>query len=178
MVDLMLKNMNDSGTVLDLSYHPGVPCRQRADSFDSIVKSQKRVTSTTHEITIPGAPESSQAATTAWLAANSGKSGNFAIFNCYDDNALGAIAALKQNGRSNVQVYSFNATPSALQAVRAGTMTATLWLDLASAGKILVDSVPKIRAQGASWKPRSVIPKYVIVTKSNIDSFTATHAAG
>jgi ribose transport system substrate-binding protein len=178
VVDLMLKNLKDSGTVLNLTYHPGVPCRQRADSFASIVKKSPKVKVTNHEITIPGAAESSQAATSAWLAANTNKTGNFAIFNCYDDNALGAIAALQQNGRTGVQVYSYNATPTALQAVRAGTMTATLWLDLASAGKILVDSIPKIRSAGTSWKPQSVIPKYIIVTKSNIDAFVAAHGAG
>jgi ABC-type sugar transport system substrate-binding protein len=176
MVDLMLKDIKNTGTVLNLTYHPGVPCRQRADAFDSIVKKQSGVSVTNHEISIPGAAETSKAATSAWLSANANKSGNFAIFNCYDDNALGAVSALQQNGRTDVKVYSYNATPSALQAVRAGTMTATLWLDLASAGKILVDSIPQIRSQGASWKPRSVIPDYVIVTKSNIDSFSAAHA--
>ena len=55
---------------------------------------------------------------------------------------MGAIAALKQAGRSDVQVYSYNATAPALQAVRDGTMTATLWLDLTSAGKILIAADP------------------------------------
>jgi ribose transport system substrate-binding protein len=178
VVDLMLKNLHNSGTVLDLTYHPGVPCRQRADAFDSIVKNYPDIKATDHEITIPGAAEAAQSATAAWLAANSGKTGNFAIFNCYDDDSMGAIATLKQNHRTGVQVYSYNATPPALAAVKAGTMTATLWLDLKSAGKILVDSIPQIRAQGSAWKPRSVIPKYIIVTKANVASFMATHSAG
>src|ERR1700730_10929503 len=38
LVDLMLKNLGGSGTVLDLSYHPGIPCRERADAFDAAVK--------------------------------------------------------------------------------------------------------------------------------------------
>jgi ribose transport system substrate-binding protein len=175
MVDLMLKNLNNQGTVLDLTYHPGIPCKQRADAFDATVKNQPGLSVTSHEITIPGAAEASQAATSAWLAANSGKPGNFAIFNCYDDNAMGAIAALKQNNKTNVQVYSFNATQPALDAVRSGSMTATLWLDLASAGKILVDSIPDIRAQGNSWKAHQVVPNYEIVTKANVDSFVAQH---
>jgi ribose transport system substrate-binding protein len=33
LVDLMIKNLNGAGTVLDLSYHPGIPCRERADAF-------------------------------------------------------------------------------------------------------------------------------------------------
>jgi ribose transport system substrate-binding protein len=169
LVDLMVKNLGGSGTVLDLSYHPGIPCRERADAFDAAVKANPGLKATTHEITIPGAAESSQAATSAWLSANSNAKGPFAIFNCYDDNALGAIAALKQNGRTDVQVYSFNATAPAVQAVKDGTMTGTLGVDLTSAGKLLVDQIPDIIKAGDSWQPKSFIPGYTIVTRDNVD---------
>jgi ribose transport system substrate-binding protein len=169
LVDLMLKNLGGSGTVLDLSYHPGIPCRERADAFDVAVKANPGLKATTHEITIPGAAESSQAATSAWLSANANAKGPFAIFNCYDDNAMGAIAALKQNGRADVQVYSFNATAPAVQAVKDGTMTGTLGVDLTSAGKLLVDQIPDIIKAGDSWQPKSFIPGYTIVTKDNVD---------
>jgi ribose transport system substrate-binding protein len=169
LVDLMLKNLGGSGTVIDLSYHPGIPCRERADAFDAAVKEHPGIKATTHEITIPGAAESSQSATSAWLSANANAKGPFAIFNCYDDNAMGAIAALKQNGRTDVQVYSFNATAPALQAVKDGTMTATLGVDLTSAGKLLVDQIPDIIKAGDSWESKSFIPGYTIVTKDNVD---------
>jgi ribose transport system substrate-binding protein len=58
LVDLMVKNLGGSGTVLDLSYHPGIPCRERADAFDAAVKANPGLKATTHEITIPGAAES------------------------------------------------------------------------------------------------------------------------
>jgi ribose transport system substrate-binding protein len=95
MVNLLLKNIKNAGVVLNLSYHPGIPCRERSDAFDAAVKANPGIKATDHEITIPGAAESSQAATSAWLSANAGAAGPFAIFNCYDDNAMGAIAALK-----------------------------------------------------------------------------------
>jgi ribose transport system substrate-binding protein len=176
LVDLMVKNLGGSGTVLDLSYHPGIPCRERADAFDAAVKANPGFKATTHEITIPGAAESSQAATSAWLSANSNAKGPFAIFNCYDDNALGAIAALKQNGRTDVQVYSFNATAPAVQAVKDGTMTGTLGVDLTSAGKLLVDQIPDIIKAGDSWQPKSFIPGYTIVTRDNVDQALKSNA--
>ena len=40
LVDLMVKNLDGAGTVLDLSYHPGIPCRERADAFDAADKGQ------------------------------------------------------------------------------------------------------------------------------------------
>ena len=51
LVDLMVKNIGGSGTVLDLSYHPGIPCRERADAFDAAVKAHPGLKATTHEIT-------------------------------------------------------------------------------------------------------------------------------
>jgi ribose transport system substrate-binding protein len=171
LVDMMLKDINSAGTVLNLSYHPGVPCRERADAFDAAVAANPGLKATTHEITIPGAAESSQAATNAWLSANANATGPFAIFNCYDDNAMGAIAALKQNGRTDVKVYSFNATAPAVQAVKDGTMTATLGVDLTSAGKMLIDEIPDIISAGTAWEPKSFIPGYTIVAKDNVDEF-------
>ena len=175
VIDLMLKDLGNKGTALDLSYHAGIPCRERADAFDAAVKANPGLKSTTHEIEIQSAAASSQAATSAWLAANANAAGPFAIMNCFDDNAMGAIAALRQNGRTDVKVYSFNATPPALQAVKDGTMRATLWIDLRSAGTILVDAVPEILKAGSSWQPRSVVPEHVVVTKENLDEFTKQH---
>ena len=175
MVDLMLKDLHNAGTVLDLTYHPGIPCRERADAFDEAIKANPTIKATSHEIDIQSSAASSQAATSAWLGANAKATGPFAIFNCYDDNAMGAIAALKQNDRKDVKVYSYNATAPALQAIRNGWMTATLTVDLKSAGKMLVDAIPEIRKEGAAWKPKSFIPDHVIVTKENVDEFLKAH---
>ena len=50
-----------------------------------------------------------------------------------------------------------------------GTMTATLGVDLTSAGKQLVDQIPDIIEAGDAWQPKSFIPGYTIVTKDNAD---------
>ena len=175
LVDMMLKDIGNHGTLLDLTYHPGIPCRERADAFDAAVKANPALKATSHEIDIQSAAASSQAATSAWIGANANAPGPFAIFNCFDDNAMGAIAALRQNDRTDVAVYSFNATAPALQAVRDGTMTATLSVDLKSAGTVLVDSIPAILKADAGWKPKSFIPDHVIVTKDNVDTYIEQH---
>jgi ribose transport system substrate-binding protein len=48
-------------------------------------------------------------------------------------------------------------------------MTATLGVDLTSAGKQLVDQIPDIIKAGDAWQPKSFIPGYTIVTKDNAD---------
>lgn len=175
MVDLMLQDLKNSGTVLDLTYHPGIPCRERADDFDAAIKANTAIKATSHEIDMQSAAASSQAATSAWLAANAKSPGPYAIFNCFDDNAMGAIAALRQDDRNDVRVYSYNATAPAIQAIRNGTMTATLWVNLQSAGTILIDAIPEILDQGAAWTPKTVVPDHVIVTKANVDAFVKDH---
>ncbi|MEQ9689349.1 MAG: sugar ABC transporter substrate-binding protein, partial [Bauldia litoralis] len=80
---------------------------------------------------------------------------------------------LKQNGRDDVLVYSFNATAPAVQAVKDGSMRATLGVDLTSAGQILVDTIPEILAAGEAWEPKYFIPGYTMVTEDNVDAFMA-----
>jgi ABC-type sugar transport system substrate-binding protein len=70
-----------------------------------------------------------------------------------------------------VQVYSFNANAPAVQAIKEGTMTATLGIDLTSAGKQLIDQIPAILKAGDAWQPKSFIADYTIVTKDNVDEF-------
>jgi ribose transport system substrate-binding protein len=88
---------------------------------------------------------------------------------------MGAIAALKQNGRTDVKVYSFNGSGPALQAIKDGTMTATLWLDLKSAGTLLVNAIPEILEKGEAWEPKAVVPDVILVTKDNVDAFIKDH---
>jgi ribose transport system substrate-binding protein len=173
LLDLMVKDLGGKGTALALTYHPGIPCRERADGFDAVVAANPGIKASTHEITIPGAAESSQAATSAWLATTAGDPGPFAIFNCYDDNAMGAIAALLQNDRKDVKVYSYNATAPAVQAVKDGTMRATLGVNLTSAGEMLIDQIPDIIAAGNAWEPKEFVPGYDLVTADNVDQFMA-----
>lgn len=177
MAEKLLADIGGRGTVLHLAFHPGLSCRQRAQAFDRMVKSKPEIDVTEHEIQIPGAAQVSKSFTLAWLAAKQKARGKLAIFNCYDDNALGAIAALKQAGRKDVGVYSFDATDPALQAIKEGWMTATLWLDLAYAGSEAIASIPKVLEAGAAWKPREIPLKYDIVTKDNVADFERKHAS-
>ncbi len=176
VVAMLLKDNGGKGRVLNLTWHPGLPCFERATYLEQTVKQYPGIQLTSHEIRIPGAAETSKSFTLSWLAANPASSAqNFAIYNCYDDNALGAIAALKQTGRTGVKVYSFNATAPALQAVQAGWMTATLWHDLQGTGRKLVDAIPAITAKGSKWVPVTIPEVYVLVSKHNVASFIKAH---
>lgn len=179
MVNLMFSSMHDSGKVLNLTYHGGLPCVERAKAVEAAAAKLPKITMTNHEVTVPGEAPNAQVATLAWLARNPAKAGvKYSIFNCFDDDAYGAIAALKEDHRSDVKVYSFNAEPSALTEVKKGWMTATLYGNLPSAGAELMAAIPKILSEGKNWKPYSFLVPYTIVTKSNVVSFLKTHPNG
>ncbi len=165
------------GDALTLTYLGGRPCQLRLASFNETVKAKAPQLKVTRQaITVPGQVESATNATLAWLAAHpKGSSPSLSIYACFDDPALGAIAALKQTKRDDVKVYSFNGIPPALAAVKDGTMTATLWFDQSAVGSTLVDVLDKSIKSGGSSDSQQVPAPSVLVTKANYDSFVADH---
>lgn len=169
-----------TGDVLTLTYLGGRPCQLRLASFNATVKSKAPALKVSRQaITVPGQIESATSATLAWLASHpAGSAPSFSIYACFDDPALGAIAALKQTNRTDVKVYSFNGISPALAAVKEGTMTATLWFDQSSVGATLVDVLNQSikSAKGSPSKVTAQVPApSVLVSKSNYDSFVAKH---
>jgi len=160
--------------VLALTYHPGAPCRVREEKFDAAVKKagvSMRVDK--HEITIPGQVTTALAATQAWLNGHpADKNENLAIWACFTDPASGAIAAMKQAGRSGVPIYSWDLTKSSADALKAGDLTATVWVDAPGLAQQMIKQIKDVLAGGA---PRDEDAAYVVVTHDNINSFFEQH---
>jgi ribose transport system substrate-binding protein len=166
-----------AGDVLTLTYLGGRPCQLRLASFNKTQGSEAPNLKVTRQaITVPGQVESATSATLAWLAAHpKGSASSLSVYACFDDPALGAIAALKQTNRDDVKVYSFNGIAPALAAVKDGTMTATLWFDQSAVGATLVDVLAKSITAGPSSTSQQVPAPSVLVTKDNYASFVAAH---
>ncbi len=168
------KDTNGTGDMLGLVYRGGLPCLKREASYNDMLAKNSGITNQTQQITVPGQVESASAATLAWLA---GHKNAKAIWTCFDDPAMGAIAALKQDNykAGQVLVYGFNGNPDALLAVQDGWLTATLWINHTKMGADAVDAFAKIIAAGSSWKPITIPSEYVLVDKSNVDQFLKDH---
>ena len=93
---------------------------------------------TKNEVRIPGYFEDGAQYATAWLAAHPAGSGPLAIWGCWDDPSIGAISALRQQGRDDVQVYGINGNAQALENIQKGFMTATAWQDSFTEGYNMV----------------------------------------
>lgn len=174
-VNDMLAGFGHKGAVLALTYHTGVLCLYRGIAFSAAMAKQPGIKVTSSEVAIPGQVQDGTQFTSAWLASHPKGSGPLAVWGSWDEPAMGAIAALKQAGRTDVKVYSINGGPQALQAVENGSMAQVIWEDGALEGKDLFDAAAGAIKTGSSWKPEVINVPGVLVDKATIKQFLATH---
>ena len=175
ITEMIVKDLGGKGSVLALTYHTGQVCREREEVFDKIIAGSPAIKVTKNEVRIPGFFQDGAQYATAWLAAHPAGSGNLAIWGCWDDPAIGAISALRQQARTDVKVYGENGNAQALAAIKAGHMTATAWQDSFTEGQRLVQALGEVMKAGSGWQPRAVEVPAVVVTQENIDAFVAQH---
>jgi ABC-type sugar transport system substrate-binding protein len=174
----MLQDVPDGANILALNYRGGRPCQLREAGFDGVTDGVSNLSIEKQETPVPGQMEASRAATLAWLTKTEVIPGKTVVWTCFDDQALGVIAALKEQGLQpgEVWVYSTNGTVDALNAVKDGWMKTDLWIDHFGAGKEMVDVVTEIKTAGDSWTFKSVPAPYELVSAENYDQFKAAHA--
>lgn len=179
VAERIAKDLNGSGALLALTYKPGLPCLQREQALDEVLKSSSGIRVTKQEIAIPGAAESASNFTTAWLTKNS--SGPRAIWGCYDDPAVGAVSALKGKGvqPGAVKVYGFNNAPDAQGLIKAGYMEGSMWFDSTGAGEAEFSAVKAAVDAGSSGgtSTSKEVPAEFI-DASNLDSWKSAHPNG
>lgn len=173
--DLMLKTMGDEGSILELTYRTGEVCRNREVELDNALKDKPGIEVTKNEVRIPGYFEDGAQYANAWLASHPAGSGNLAIWGCWDDPAIGAIGALRQQGRTDVHVYGVNGNAQALENIKNGYMDATAWQDSYTEGYNMVKLLPQIIDAGDSWEPKAIEVPAILVTKDNVEQFLKDH---
>ncbi len=175
VIDRMVADLGGSGDVLALTYHTGEVCRNREVLLDGIVGKSPAIHVTRNEVRIPGYFEDGAQYANAWLASHPAGGGRLAIWGCWDDPAIGAIGALRQQGRDDVKVYGVNGNAQAIENIRNGHMTATAWEDSYTEGYRMVKLLAAIRAAGANWTPRAAEVPAVLVTQQNVAQFIKDH---
>ena len=93
-----------------------------------------------------------------------------AVFAHNDEMGLGAVKALNDAGmKGKVLVVSIDAIPDALQAVKNGTLDATIFQNAEQQGSKAIETAIKA-AKGQPYEKQTLIP-FQLVTKQNIGSF-------
>lgn len=171
--DLFVPYVKDNGVtdVLALDYTPGTPCRLRKEYRDELLKGLPNVEVTRHEFPIPGQVVGAQNATAAWLAAHPAGSGKFAIWACFTDPTAGAVAAIKQAGRTDdIPIYTWDFNKTILDPLKSGQVAATLSLDGTAVGGQVAGLVDEYMA---SKTPKGVPAANKVLTAETIDAYIA-----
>lgn len=98
VIETMVADMGGKGDLLALTYRTGEVCRKREVLLDETLAKNPGIHVTKDEVRIPGYFEDGAQYANAWLAAHPPGSSNLAIWGCWDDPAIGAISALRQQG--------------------------------------------------------------------------------
>jgi ABC-type sugar transport system substrate-binding protein len=171
----VVADMGGEGELLALGYRPGLPCQRRETSLLDAVKGTN-IKVTQQQITIPGQVDSALQATLGWAAAHpEGSATKLAVWSCFDDPASGAVAALRQLSRTDVLTYGINGTPDAIALIKAGELTATLWIDGYAQGQELGKLLSEVLEKGSAFTPIEIGGKTTVLDKTNVDQFLADH---
>ena len=175
----LLDKVGDSADILAMTFHPGKLCIDRGVAFDNAVKGKPGLSVTYNEVTVPGQVQNGNAIAQPWLTAHpAGGKKPLAIWACWDEPMQGAVAALRQAGRTDVTTVSINGSPQGLQLVKDGDLTATVWQPAYQEGKAAFEAILDSIKAGKSWKPKTIEIPGVVVTKDNVDKFLAEHPNG
>ena len=175
VVERMVEDLGGQGSVLALTYRTGQVCREREEEMDKILQDYPDIEVTKNEVRIPGYLQDGAQYAAAWLASHPAGGEPLAIWGCWDDPALGAISALKQQNREDVRVYGVNGNADAILAVRDGWMDATAWQQSFEEGKLLVQTIQQAIDAGDTWEPKGVEIPAIVVTEANVEQFIADH---
>jgi ribose transport system substrate-binding protein len=173
--DLMIKNMDGKGSLLELTYRTGEVCRNREVELDKALEAYPDIKVTKNEVRIPGYFEDGAQYANAWLASHPAGAENLAIWGCWDDPSIGAIGSLRAQNRDDVKVYGVNGNAQALENIKNGHMTATAWQDSFTEGYNMVKMLKEIKDAGSSWQPKAVEVPAVLVTKDTVEAFIKEH---
>ncbi|HEX2527972.1 MAG TPA: sugar ABC transporter substrate-binding protein [Geminicoccus sp.] len=175
VIEQMVKDLEGKGSVLALTYRTGEVCRNREVVLDEMLAEHPEITVTKNEVRIPGYFEDGAQYANAWLASHPAGDENLAIWGCWDDPAIGAIGALRQQGRDDVKVYGINGNAQALENIKNGHMTATAWQDSYTEGLNMINMIKEIKDAGDAWQPKAAEVPAVLVTQANVEQFLADH---
>lgn len=171
----MLQDLGDTGSVLALTYRTGQVCRDREGIFDKLLKDKPSIKVTKNEVNIPGFLQDGAKYATAWLGGHPKGSGNLAIWGCWEDPTLGAISALKQQGRTDVKTYGINGSSTAIKAVQDGSLTATVYEDGTKEGQTMFEVTLQAIQAGSGWTPKTVQVPGILVDATTVTSFLSAH---
>ena len=171
-VNFLLEQVGDTADILAMTFHPGKLCVDRGLAFEQGVAGKDGLNITYNEVTVPGQVQNGNALAQPWLVAHPpGGDRPLAIWACWDEPMQGAVAALRQAARDDVVTVAINGSPQALQLVKDGDMTATVWQPAFAEGEAVFQAILDSIEAGYYWEPQVIEIPGVVVSAETIDKF-------
>jgi ribose transport system substrate-binding protein len=160
--------------LLEITYSPGTGCQEegaelegwKASTTADIVETSK------NEVLIPGQVEAARGIAASWLESHPEVPGlQNVVWACWDDPALGVVAALRAADRHDVLLYGATGESGAIQAIRDGWMEGDAYTDPQQLGTVVGKAIPGFIKAGVDVKTQSFEGPTVSVTKENVEDF-------
>jgi erythritol transport system substrate-binding protein len=88
-----------------------------------------------------------------------------------DTMAVGAAAAIKASGLRDIVVVGFDGSPDALQAIRQGTVAATVLQPAVKISRMAVEQADRFLKTGSTGQPERQLIPCELVTRKTVDQF-------
>jgi ribose transport system substrate-binding protein len=158
--------------VFALTFHPGAPCLIREQDLDEKLPDYPQLKFTKYEVSVPGQVTIAQDAANAWLLSHPPEDGEkLAIWACWSDPAIGALSAVKQQGRTDIPIWTWDFTKQTIDPIKAGDIAATLWVDPSAMSQQLLTLIDGYFQDPTGWQPQDLPAGSKIIDKDNIDKF-------
>jgi inositol transport system substrate-binding protein len=165
-MEALAKKMGDKGNVMILMGNlSGEDTRERTKGVEEVIAQHPGMKVLDKQSALFFRKEANDV-TTNWLL--TGQDINAIVAN-NDEMAIGAILALKQAGAKNVQVAGIDGTPDALQFIKSGEMSLTVYQDAKGQGDGAVQSAVAL-VKGEKVAKDTFIP-YQLITNENYSDF-------
>lgn len=175
-IDYLLGEVGDKADILAMTFHPGKLCVDRGDAFEAGVEGKDGLNITYNEVTVPGQVQNGNALASAWLIGHpAGGDKPLAMWACWDEPMQGAVGALRQSARKDVITVAINGSLQAIELVKNGDMTATVWQPAFDEGKAVFKAILGSIDAGADWKPETIEIPGIVITAETVDQFLKDH---
>jgi ribose transport system substrate-binding protein len=179
IVDQMEKDLaGKQVNLLEITYSPGTGCQHHGAKLEAWKKktTSKIVRDSRNDIPIPGQVEAARTITAGWLD-SSPVDPNVVnvVWACWDDPALGAVAALRAAERNDVLVYGATGLKAAIKAIQEGRMRFTVYGDVNQIADQVTSKLPGFIKGGADAPTQKIDVAVIPITRDNVAQFVAEH---
>lgn len=177
-VQALMKALPPPADILEMNFAGGSLCVTDNQVYNETINKVKGYTIDNVQINGNNPVGSGQSFAQSWLTRHPAGKARYAILSSWDVPTTGAVAAIEQAGRTDVQTYSINGEAQTIKLVEAGNETETTRPAAYKEGEASMSNILaylQAKAAGKSWTVRNIAYPPTVITGSNVKAFVAAN---